>query len=120
MDMVEAASWLGEAINSGEAYTGQWRALAETIPAVEPGTGRAMGKVAKASPDDINASAREAKRAQQSWAAMPGEARAAIIRRAAALGEQNGEEIISVIMKESGSTRPKAQFERLCCKNREA
>lgn len=111
METVEIPTWLGKAIGSGKAYAGRWRALDETIPAVEPGTGRVIGKVAKASPDDITASAREAKAVQRSWATMPGEGRAAIIRRAAALAEQNGEEIVDALMKESGSTQPKAQFE---------
>lgn len=59
----------------------------------------------------LNEAYRVAAEAQPKWAAMPPGERAAILRRAAAIIEVRGEEIVTWLIKESGSTRLKANVE---------
>ena len=56
---------------------------------------------------DVAASARAASEAQETWAAMPYEARAAIFRKAARIVEENGEEFAEWIIRETGASRRK-------------
>ena len=53
----------------------------------------------------------EARAVQPSWVAKPYEERAAILRKAAALLEQNRDELVYWIMRETGGIEPKAGFE---------
>ncbi|MCA8095574.1 aldehyde dehydrogenase family protein, partial [Burkholderia anthina] len=59
----------------------------------------------------VAASAKTAFEAQQGWAAVPYDERAAVLRRAARLAEESLEEIVGWIVRESGSTCAKAAFE---------
>ncbi len=108
MDTQEKSGWLDPWGSGAESD----RAAAATLSqVVEPGTGRRMGEVAKASAEDILAGARSAKAAQPGWATLPGEQRAAILRRAAMLAEENRGEIVAMLMREGGGTFPKANYE---------
>lgn len=105
------ARWLSSTIWSERAFTKGWVALSQSADVREPATGELLGRIAIASKDDIAAAATEARTAQASWAATAYDERAGVLRKAADSAERNREEIIDWIVRESGSIRPKAEFE---------
>ncbi len=77
----------------------------------DPYTGELLVEIAQASLDDMDEAFVGAVKAQVGWAAaLPGE-RAEVLRRAASIMERRREEIISWLIRESGSTRIKATLE---------
>ncbi|HEY0636109.1 MAG TPA: aldehyde dehydrogenase family protein [Pseudonocardiaceae bacterium] len=96
----------------GRIFTGEW-----TVPTGgervvrEVATGDELGRIGLASADDVTAAAAAAAEAQRAWARTPFQERAAVLRRAAALVEEHADELAGWIVRESGSVRPKAQFE---------
>ena len=78
---------------------------------LEPATGNKITSVGNASAADVRQAAREARAAQPGWAATPYEERAAILRKAARALEDNQEELIPWIARETGGIPAKAGFE---------
>lgn len=92
---------------------GQWRGgrSGKISEDRDPYTDEILVRIPLADEQDLNEAYRVAADAQPKWAAMlPGE-RAAILRRAAAIMEARREEIVTWLIKESGSTRLKANVE---------
>lgn len=92
---------------------GQWRGgrSGRVLEDRDPYTDEILVRIPLAGEEDLNEAFRAAADAQPKWAAMlPGE-RAAILRRAAAIMEARREEIVTWLIKESGSTRLKANVE---------
>ncbi|MDY7089841.1 MAG: benzaldehyde dehydrogenase [Actinomycetota bacterium] len=90
---------------------GAWRAgSGETIDVVEPATGGTLGRVVLATPGDVSAAARTAAAAQREWAAQPHFARAAVLRKAAALWAEHAEEISWWNIREVGAIPGMAGF----------
>ena len=111
-----SATAMGEGLLSvkqwnGMAFDGVWRALHRTVDVVEPATGYILGSIAVASPMDIGEAAARARREQPGWAATNYEERGRILREAARIAELNRDEIANWLVREAGSTHPKAQFE---------
>ena len=79
--------------------------------AVEPATGKVLGQVGKATPDDVDTAALRAVEAQRSWAALPFEERAAVLRRAGDALIANTEEIKGWLAQEPGAIRPFGDFQ---------
>ncbi|MEZ2298430.1 benzaldehyde dehydrogenase [Variovorax sp. RCC_210] len=104
-------SWLDAKTWNGRAFSRGWQALQKSSDVIEPATGRSLGSVAMASPDDIATASADARAAQAAWAATPYDQRAAVLRKAAELAGANREEIVDWLVRESGSIRPKAEFE---------
>ncbi|MCI0688304.1 MAG: aldehyde dehydrogenase family protein [Sporichthyaceae bacterium] len=77
---------------------------------VEPATGAELGRAGLADADDLARAARIAAAAQPDWAAASFEQRAAVLRRAGALIEQNAEELQRWMMRESGSIQGMVEF----------
>lgn len=78
----------------------------------DPYTDEVLVRIPLADEQDLNEAYRAAADAQPKWAAtLPGE-RAAILRRAGAIMAARREEIVTWLIKESGSTRVKANVER--------
>ncbi|MBO3746243.1 benzaldehyde dehydrogenase [Streptosporangiaceae bacterium NEAU-GS5] len=103
---------LDEKIWTGLVYSDGWsRSQLGDNPIFEPATGHELGRAGIAGPADIAAAAERAKRAQPAWAATPAEQRAAILRRAGQLFEENAAEIREWMVRESGSVPGKADFE---------
>ncbi|MFN4169219.1 MAG: benzaldehyde dehydrogenase [Pannonibacter phragmitetus] len=97
---------------SGRIFDGSWLASAAgTLTVREPATGDVLAETGLAGPQEVAAAAKAAAAAQKAWAAMLPQARAAILNRAADLLEQNGQELIPWIMRESGSIEAKAGIE---------
>ncbi|MEU4523471.1 benzaldehyde dehydrogenase [Amycolatopsis sp. NPDC024027] len=82
-----------------------------THPVVEPATGKTLGHVGIATPDDVAEAAAAAAKAQRDWARRKPAERAAVLRRAGDLWEAHAAEVQDWIVREAGSTRPKAGIE---------
>lgn len=103
--LLDPARW------SGSVFTGEWATAATAVDAIEPATGESLGSVGLADPERVRSSARAAAEAQPAWGASSFETRAGVLRRAAAAAEAAHDEIVEWLVRESGSTRPKAEFE---------
>jgi len=96
----------------GQIYSGGWTAgSGETLSIIEPATGKELGSIGSASPEDVASAATRAAAAQKDWAAMKPTQRAAILRKAGQLFEDHAEELQSWVMKETGAIPPKADLE---------
>ncbi|QWF19986.1 aldehyde dehydrogenase family protein [Nocardioides sp. LMS-CY] len=105
MPILETNVWHDTIFSEG------WQRSSAVLDVVEPATGEVLAGVGGASPEDVAAAARHAASAQPRWAALPPSERAAVLRRAAALWEENLDEIATWIVRESGSVRTKAELE---------
>lgn len=97
---------------SGKAFVGEWQSLSGgQIDIKEPATGQSLGRVARATADDVRVSAVQARQAQKIWESMPYGERAKVFRKAAELLEANRTEFATWIIRETGGIPPKAMFE---------
>ncbi|WP_295485266.1 aldehyde dehydrogenase family protein [uncultured Pseudomonas sp.] len=88
-----------------EGRTDQW------LQVSDPYNGQALLQIKQADRQDLDEAYRAAERAQVEWAATGPAQRAAILQRAVQIFDARREEIIDWIIRESGSTRIKAQIE---------
>ena len=96
----------------GKVYSGGWTASrGGVLESTEPATGEVLATVGLADAGDIAAAAAVARQAQPEWAAQPGPQRAALIRRAARLLEDNRAEFEGWLVREGGAIPGKAGFE---------
>ena len=103
--------FIGDQQLSANWFDGGWRTAAKSSDVVEPATGKTLGKIRIAGPDDIAAAAADARDKQRAWAATSPDQRAAVFAEAIATAKANGPEIVEWIMRESGSVNAKAEFE---------
>lgn len=96
-----------------QPIAGQWRAgtAGKTLRVSNPFNHALLLEIPQASRVDLDAAYREAARAQPLWAALGPSARAAVLHQVVAVFDRRREEIIDWIIRESGSTRLKAQLE---------
>ena len=104
-------AWLPPSLWDGCGFDGDWHRLTASRPAIEPATSAVLGTIGDASPTEIARACAAARAVQSQWACTDYERRAAILRAAGRLAEDNSDEIAEWIVRESGSTRPKARFE---------
>jgi benzaldehyde dehydrogenase (NAD) len=96
----------------GRIYSGGWiESHGGTADTTEPATGATLGSVGLADAADVAAAASRAAEAQPGWAATPGPVRAALIRRAARVLEDNRAEFERWLVREGGAIPGKAAFE---------
>jgi benzaldehyde dehydrogenase (NAD) len=96
----------------GTIYSHGWTTSSGgVLESVEPATGEVLARVGLATAADIDAAAAAAKRAQPAWAALPGPERAAVLRRAAHILEENRAEFETWLVREGGAIPAKAAFE---------
>lgn len=96
----------------GMAYISEWQeALGGTINVTDPANGNVLAAVGFCGEADVQRAASQARAAQKAWAKVLPATRAAILNRAADLLEQNGAELASWIIQETGSIHPKAMIE---------
>jgi benzaldehyde dehydrogenase (NAD) len=106
MSMFEPRDW------DGRIFLGEWRAGAGGDRAVSsPATGEELGRIGLAAPEDMSRAADRAVEGQRQWAALPYDRRAAVMRRAGDLWMEHAPEIHDWLARETGSIRPKAEFE---------
>lgn len=77
----------------------------------DPYTDDVLVRIPLADHEDVDEAYGAAKQAQPGWAAKLPQERAAVLRQAAEIMERRKDEILDWIMRESGGTRLKAQFE---------
>jgi benzaldehyde dehydrogenase (NAD) len=96
----------------GKIFSGGWRAGgAASLTITNKSTGETLGKLGIASAADVTRAAQAAADAQPAWAATPREERAQILERAKNLLAEHRDEFVWWLVRESGSTVPKASFE---------
>lgn len=96
----------------GKVYSGGWTAgSGGEYSAVEPATGRELGRVGAATPADVHKAAERAAQAQREWAALTYDRRAEVMRRAGQLFVEHEDEIHDWLVRESGAIRPFAAFQ---------
>ncbi|WP_326836128.1 aldehyde dehydrogenase family protein [Amycolatopsis rhabdoformis] len=104
--LLDAVRW------QGRIFSGGWvRGSGGEYDSVEPATGHVLARVGAASAADVHPAAEKARRAQQDWAALPYDQRARVLRKAARLFEDHGDELDEWLVRESGATRPFARFQ---------
>jgi benzaldehyde dehydrogenase (NAD) len=105
-------TFLDDAPWRANIFTGEWRAGgAGDAAVIEPATGTELARSGRASTDDVSEAAAAAVVAQREWASLPFTRRAAIMRRAGQIFEEQAEEISDWIIRESGGIGPKAGLE---------
>ena len=104
-------SLLGEHASDGRIYSGGWVEAASIIDVVEPATGDVIGRAGVGDPALAARACAAAAAAQPAWAATPAEERAALCERAAEVLDEHQAELLRWIIRESGSTPPKAEIE---------
>ena len=92
-------------------YAGHAAAAENTIPILEPATGDTIGRMAVATPADVDAAVVRLTAGQKKWAAAPQSQRAAVLREAGRLLETNMPELAEWFVREAGCTVGKAYFE---------
>ena len=106
MTLLDGADWNSKIFSNG------WvSAQGGSLVTVEPATGDKLAEVGLACKADVEAAAVAARAAQPAWAATPGPERAAVIRRAARILEDNHEEFETWLVREGGAVAGKAAFE---------
>jgi benzaldehyde dehydrogenase (NAD) len=95
----------------GALYLGEFLPAGASVAVADKATGEEIFAGALASKSEVARAASVARDAQAAWAALPPPARGDVLRRFAALCEQNAEEITGWIIRETGSIPPKAPFE---------
>jgi benzaldehyde dehydrogenase (NAD) len=106
-----ASSWLDSSLWGGKRFYGEWTAARSTLLVREPATGEILGEVGESQPEDLKSIVASATEAQAGWAAKSAEERAALFRRTAAVLEAHRNELIDLIIRETGGLRGKAQME---------
>jgi aldehyde dehydrogenase (NAD+) len=93
--------------------SGRWRdgRAGRSLADLDPYKGSEILSIALANREDLDEAFAAAAKAQHDWdVALPGE-KAAVFRRAATIMEERHEEIVSWLIRESGSTRVKSEME---------
>ena len=104
--ILDDLDWQGKVFSSG------WgTAHGGVLDSVEPATGEVLAQAGLADAQDIAAAAAAAKAAQPEWAAQPGPQRAALLRRASRVLEDNRAEFEQWLVREGGAIPGKAAFE---------
>jgi benzaldehyde dehydrogenase (NAD) len=106
MALLDGIDWDSKIFSNG------WvAAQGGTLTSTEPATGATLATVGSANAADVAAAAASAKAAQPEWAARPGVERAAVLRKAARILEDNHEEFEQWLIREGGAIPGKAAFE---------
>jgi benzaldehyde dehydrogenase (NAD) len=105
-DVLDGIEW------RGKIYSNGWvDARGGVLDSIEPATGEVLASVGLANAEDVAAAAMAAKVAQPGWAAQPGPARAAVLRKAIRVLEDNRGDFERWLVREGGAIPGKAAFE---------
>jgi len=107
-----ATLMLDEAAWRDRLYSNGWRAgSGGLLEVMEPATLSPLTRVARAGREDVAAAAVAARAAQPAWAALPADARQAVLLEAAAILSRRADELAPWIIRETGSVGAKAAVE---------
>jgi benzaldehyde dehydrogenase (NAD) len=98
--------WTGNILLGGEWRPGR----GGTYDVTEPATGAVLGRIGRATAEDVTEAGRIAAEAQRAWAETPHPRRAAILRRAAQLWTEHADEISGWNVREVGAIPAMAGF----------
>lgn len=99
---------------TGKIFDGGWiSGSAGPFGVFAPATGEQIAEVGSASAEDVDRAVASAAAAQKEWAAAPYPVRAAVLRKAARLLEDDPGRLLRWIVPESGSGQGKAGFEAM-------
>lgn len=96
-------------------YPGTWQSAESAMQVLEPATGERLATVGITAAEDVARAGRLASQAQPLWAATPFDQRAAILREAARLLQEQAECFIEWNIRECGGARFKAEWELNVC-----
>lgn len=102
---------LDENIWRGKFFSDNWRTASSVADVTDKAAGTAMSRIGLATPADVAKAAESARNAQPAWHAIPAQQRAQLLRKAASLVEEHTNEITPWLIRETGSIRPKVDFE---------
>jgi benzaldehyde dehydrogenase (NAD) len=106
MDFLQRSTW------EGRIHSGGWVAgSGGEYPAMELATANELARVGAATAADVYKAAESAAQAQQEWAALSYDRRAAVLRRAGDLFVEHENEVHEWLIRESGAIRPFASFQ---------
>jgi aldehyde dehydrogenase (NAD+) len=112
MKMAQIAGRNAEAVIArGLLIGGQWRVRNTLVDCVSPASGEVIGRVVEASADDVRLAVEAGRDAQPRWAAAGGVARAAILRRVAALIAERADGLAVLLSSEEGKPLAEARAE---------
>ncbi|WP_309044177.1 aldehyde dehydrogenase family protein [Marinobacter sediminicola] len=96
-----------------QLLAGEWREGSgdNSRPVINPYSGETLLSIQAATSADLDATYRKATEAQLAWAETPPAERSALLLRAVSIFDERKEEIIDWLIRESGSTRLKANIE---------
>lgn len=99
--------------NEGLYINGSWIPTHQqaTFDSENPATGKVVGLVPEATPQQIEDAVQAAHKARISWGKTPGPERARYLQQASKEFEHSKDEIINLLIAETGSTFGKAMFE---------
>ena len=106
MALLDSVDWQGNVFIAGKWQPGR----GGDYPVVAPATGAELGRMGRATAEDVAQAAASAAQAQREWAALPHTARAAVLRRAGDLWQEHGEEISGWNVREVGAVPGMAGF----------
>ena len=109
--MATTATLLGDHTATGQIFSNGWVEAPQTVDVIEPATGEVIGVGGIADAVFVAKACAGAARAQPDWAAVEPAERAAVMERAAELLAEHQAELEGWIIRESGSTQPKAEIE---------
>jgi benzaldehyde dehydrogenase (NAD) len=96
---------------NGTIYSNGWvTANGGDTAIIEPATGDELGRTGVANESDVDKASAGAAAAQKEWAAAPFDERAAVLRRAGMLIEQNFDELRTWVIRETGAVPGAAEF----------
>lgn len=107
----EENTFLSANVWTNKIFTGEWQKAKSTKKSVEPATQETIGSVGIIKSAEVASIAANASAVQSNWANTSYDERAGILRSAANIAQENFVETVELIMKETGSIRPKAEFE---------
>ncbi len=99
MSVLDEVAW------EGCLFDGEWRPATRRTEATEPATGKPIGTVGTATPEDVEHAVATARSAQRDWAALPYDARARVLRSAAAIFVERADEIAELFARDAGAPR---------------
>lgn len=96
-----------------QPIAGEWRAgsSGESLKVMDPYHQKQLVEITQADCSDVERAFDAADRAQRQWADTSATHRAAVLRRVAELMEERKDELVEWLIRESGSTRIKAELE---------
>ena len=106
MSLLDAVDWQGNIFKAGTWQPGHGGDYA----VIEPATGVELGRMGRATAQDVAEAAQSASQAQLEWAALPYPERAAVLRRAGDLWQEHAEEISGWNVREVGAVPGMAGF----------